>query len=455
MEEEEETLLVKVKTMLENQKSINEKLKTYGPLKAKLAELDEKLEHVKGKLETVAGRDELQENMARAQEQIRGRDPMPGGGDELTEIEMKHKRRYDVVRAVIAAAQGEKGLKDAGLDGTVELETSEMMRDKLSSNIKRDLFSNTENDSVYIPLEARSQMRRTLTTQDDALGGILVPPERMPGDIVDILRNRSVVRQAGARSLNFTGSPVTLPVMTKGVQHFWVGECKDIPETMPEFGELQMTPKKLAALIPFCNEWLFMSQAQSERMILDDLGNAFGEGEDQAFLNGSGSDKKPLGIANWPGIAAPVAPIAGPPTFDHLIEMIYAMLIRNTFFGNLAWIYAPRTWKDLVLLKDSDNRSIWTPDPSTTPFNGRLHGIPTWVSNNVPIDLGVGGDRTQVFLANMDDIIVGNWGGMALAKSEHWKFGQDLTVVRATKLVDIMVRRPGSIVLDDTFEPTP
>lgn len=371
-------------------------------------------------LEDSGTRLEVIERMLKAQAKWKLPGPIPGtdGGKELTALEREHGRPYSLAKAFIAHATP---------SGAPSWNGAELERDMGAAMAKKAIEIGT-----------------------DTGGGYLVPGEVLAG-IVDLLRAKTVIRASGATILGgLMGSPVKLPVITAGSTHYWMGEAEAVTASAPTYGELELTPKKSAALVLINEEFRKLSPAAAEQWVLGDIVSSMALGEDAAYLNGFGA-KRPRGIFQVPNILTKA--LAGPVTFQACIQMVYQLMLNNNFGGNLVWYCHPRTWRDLAMLQDTNGRNIWQPDPSMgIPMGGRIWGIPVWPTTAISIDIdGDASGKSHLALANATDILVADWGGLEIARSDHYKFAEGQHAIRATRLTDIQLRRPKSLVLDATI----
>lgn len=80
-------------------------------------------------------------------------------------------------------------------------------------------------------------------------GGAIVP-EEFAVDVIDLLAARAVVRSMGAESIPMETGSITMPFLATGSTAAYVGENTNIGKTEQTFGQLKLTERKLAALVP-------------------------------------------------------------------------------------------------------------------------------------------------------------------------------------------------------------
>ena len=79
-------------------------------------------------------------------------------------------------------------------------------------------------------------------------GGFLIPTE-MSNDIVQLVRDRNVLRELGVMEVNASRAQYEVPKIIGGVTAYMVGEGKAITESQMTAGMITMTPKKGAGFV--------------------------------------------------------------------------------------------------------------------------------------------------------------------------------------------------------------
>lgn len=305
-----------------------------------------------------------------------------------------------------------------------------------------------------------SAVSKALEVGDLTAGGALVPPE-YAAELVELLRPRSVVRAAGARVLPMNQGSLTLRKQTAGSTASYVGESTDITKTEPTTGQIVMTSKKLAAIVPISNDLLaFSNNPTADEFVRDDLVQHIATREDQAFIRDDGTLDTPKGLRYW-AQAANITASNG--TSATNIENDFKDLI-NDLEGNdvrmlrPVWFMAPRSKNHLVNLRDANGNLIYPEIRTTTPT---LYGWPVFTTTNIPTNLGGGGNETEVYLVDMMDAIIAEATGLEIAvdssasyvESGSLKsaFSRDETLIRAITRHDFAVRHAESVAVKNTL----
>ena len=297
---------------------------------------------------------------------------------------------------------------------------------------------------------------KALQAGDFTAGGALVPPE-FAQEIIEQLRARTVIRAAGARTLPMNNGTLTIRKQTGTITSAYVGESQNITKTEPTTGQIVLTAKKLAAIVPISNDLLTYAPGDlADEFVRDDLVMQIAVREDLAFIRDTGVSDTPRGIRYW-AQAANVTSTNG--TSSANIESDFKDLIQdlegnNVRMINPVWLMAPRSKNHLMTLRDGNGNLVY---PEVRDANPTVHGFPIFVTNNIPTNLGSGSDETEVYLVDMADVIIGEVGALEIAvdpsaayhdgSSVVSAFSRDETVIRAITRHDLAVRHNESVAL--------
>lgn len=317
---------------------------------------------------------------------------------------------------------------------------------------EREVFENTR--------------RKAMGTADDVAGGYLVPAQAMP-ELIEMLMAESVVIESGARVINnLVGSPVTFPKQTGGATVYWVGDNMTITPSDLTFGQVQLTPKKAAALVQLSNSLLNQSNPSAEAVIRQDLAQGMGLAVDLAALRGPGAENQPLGIANIPGINNVTWGTGGNGavlgnSLDLFEDMAYELAVDNALRGRLGFIFhhaVRRALRKAKVPQFSNDAGGYPLIPAVIMASmagdnalAEAIGYPFRVTSQLPVNLVVGdkSNCTEVYFGNWEDLLIGMWGGMTILASNvaGTAFATDQTWIRIILNVDVAVRHEASFCL--------
>ncbi|MFA5398023.1 MAG: phage major capsid protein [Methanogenium sp.] len=287
-------------------------------------------------------------------------------------------------------------------------------------------------------------------------GGYIVPTIYVP-DIIELLVAESVVASMGATMLPaLQGSPVQIPRQSAGSTAYWVGENQSITESSITLEQINLTPKKVAALVKLSNTLIRLSNPSAEALVRMDIARSLALKIDLTALRGTGSNNQPTGIVYTSGIGTEaIGDNGGSLTFDHLINMEYTLASENALRGKLGFIWHPCIRRNLIKRRypnysgQTDGPYIISP---ITESEFKLWvNYPYAQTTQIPINLtkAEGTALTEVYFGNWADLLIGQWGGMEIMASQETSdaFEKDQTWVRILQELDIAVRHPKSFVL--------
>jgi HK97 family phage major capsid protein len=281
--------------------------------------------------------------------------------------------------------RGIRSLMDPRQGGCFEFEVSQ--------DLDRQLGRKSRGFSV--PITGLPWGTRGMSVGSDTKGGYLVDETLMTGDLIGALRAKSVVLMVGARSLDGLVGDVLIPRLDSGVAAGWIGEGGDAPEVDPQFGQLAMRPKTVAAYTDLTRKLLQQTGRAAESLIRSDFVAALGVELDRAALNGLGTSHEPLGVLNQAGINTATVATPGTPTWAEIVDFEGKVETDNALEGNLAYIAHPATKAKMkATQKASGTGFIWE--------GGRIGDYSAFSTANMP--------ENGILFGNFSDLIIGTWG---------------------------------------------
>lgn len=322
----------------------------------------------------------------------------------------KEKRKYSLVSAMRRVA-------DTGtLDG-LEREAS----DAVAKLVQR------QPKGFFIPNEV--MYHRDMSAGDATKGGFTVGTDLLSGSMIELLRNRQVVSTMGATTLSGLSGNVAIPKVTGGATAYWLGEIGTVTKSDQAFGQLALTPERLAADTVYSKELLMQSSIDVEGFVRRDLMTVLAIKRDLAALNGSGSAGEPLGIINTTGINT--LTFGGAPTWADIVDFETQVAIDNADIGALGFITTPGVrgkWKTTV--KEAGQATYLMSESGTS------NGYRTEITNQMP------GNR--VIFGNWADLIIADWAGVDVVVDPYSLKKSGQIEITVTIWTDLGVRHPVS-----------
>lgn len=298
--------------------------------------------------------------------------------------------------------------------------------------------------------EARA---KALEAGDPASAGLLVP-EPVMQEVIELLRGAVVVEASGARMVPMPNGNLSMNYQSAASTARYIGERRVIPKTQPQVGRMKLSAKKLAAMVPISNDLLRFASPAADVFVRDDLVQVMALRRDLGLYRGSGAEYEPKGVrflvdpANVHTRSLDGGFVTLETVTNDLVQMIYDLDGKNIRMVRPGWIFHPRTKWFLRKIRDGLGNFVFDEIDG-----GTLFGFPFKTSTQVPIDLGVGGDESEMLFADWANIIVGDAVALQLRTSDEASytddngdnagFETDETLVRAISEHDINDRQRG------------
>jgi HK97 family phage major capsid protein len=295
---------------------------------------------------------------------------------------------------------------------------------------------------------------KALEASDAAAGGVLIPTE-WSGEVIELLREMTIFRSMNPRLVPMPTGALQMSKLTGGATAGYIGESQNLPVSEQTFGQINLTWKKLAVLVPISNDLLRFNTEGADAIVRDDCVAAMSQREDQAFLRDDGTAFTPKGIRNW-------VPAAN--TFDanntvnlanvtsDLAAQILLLREAHVRFLRPGWLFAPRTEFYLLQVRDTNGNFAYRDEM----LRGTLWGIPYGSTTEIPTNLG-GGTESEIMLCDFADILLGESNALEVMASDvaayydgsavQAAFSLDQTVLRLIAHHDIAVRHEESLSL--------
>jgi HK97 family phage major capsid protein len=306
-------------------------------------------------------------------------------------------------------------------------------------------------------------MIKILEASDDAAGGVLVPTQQS-SEVIELLRERAVFRAMRPTVVPMPTGSLQIPKLTGGATATYIGESDNIVATEQTTGMVNLTWKKLAAIVPISNDFLRFESYGADSMIRNDLVAAMADREDIAFIRGDGTEFTPKGLRYF----APAANVFDANATINLANVTSdvadaVLRLRNAHCRmiNVGWLWNPRTTEYLRSVRDTNGNFAFKAEIDA----GRFWGFPFMDTTNIPADLGTGTDESEIYLVDFADCVLGEsntltidtsteasyWDGSALQSA----YSKDLTLMRVIANHDLGLRHDSSIVVMTAVKWTP
>jgi len=200
-------------------------------------------------------------------------------------------------------------------------------------------------------------------------GGDFTVPEGVQGPLIDAVRAKTRVIQAGAVTLPMLSQIVRIPGwVSPGIQSGWAGEFVALPDGGGQFRAINLVSRAVGCVVSLSTELIEDASpglGGLEGRVTNEISRANAQAIDRAALIGAGTQDEPMGLyprpSGRPDIAVQSLGVNGaiPTNYDFLIQLIGSLRAAN--FDPNAIIYAPRTGQELGTLKDTQTRYLDPP----------------------------------------------------------------------------------------------
>jgi HK97 family phage major capsid protein len=306
---------------------------------------------------------------------------------------------------------------------------------------------------------------KALSWLNELTGGALVAPPEM-GELIDLLRNKEALVNAGARPVPLPPQGrMRYPRQTAASTAFWIGENSPITESEIGTGDVTLQAKKLAVLIKAPNELIRFANPAAEALMRDDMTKSLALGLDLAGLEGGGGDNQPLGIINHQNITTITSTTTGA-NGDTLIGQDIYRFVAGVEEANAefeGFIMRPKTLYKYFQLRADAVSAADGAGPflfnlireGGDGFKPTLAGYPVTKSTQVSqVRIkGSGTDLSYVLGGMWSDVLIGMFGAIEFAATTQGDtaFVNDQTWVRGILSADIQLRHEAAFVFMDNL----
>jgi HK97 family phage major capsid protein len=327
-------------------------------------------------------------------------------------------KRYSIVRAIRAMLAND--WSGAGL----EREASNAFAAKAQ---QAGLQRQAEN-SFFLPMEVQ---RRDMTVGTTTAGGHMVATTLRPQDFIELLRNATLLKSLGARTLSGLVGNADITKQTGAATGYWLStEATAITESQQTIGLLQLRPKVLGAYTEISRLLLQQSTPDADMFVMEDLAQVLGVALDAAGINVGGSGA-PVGILGTGSIGAFTGTTLG---LAALLDAQVDVAGANALHPGCAYLTTPTVAS--LLAQRQRFASTDTPLWKGNILEGEVLGFKAVSTNQMPAATAIFGDFRQVIFAE--------WGALELAANPYANFPAGITGIRAFLTADVGVRIAGA-----------
>ncbi|WP_276851035.1 phage major capsid protein [Enterobacter oligotrophicus] len=243
-------------------------------------------------------------------------------------------------------------------------------------------------------------------------GGALVP-QNMQREVIELLRDRTIVRKLGAGSIPLPNGNLSLPRLASGSTASYVGEGQDVKASGATYDDVKLSAKTMICMVPISNQLIGRAGFSIEQMVLDDILSGIATREDKAFLRDDGSNNTPKGFKAVATEANRTLAWSGDATLETIDAYLDALILKlmdgNSNMLKCGWGMSNRSYMKLFGLRDGNGNKVYPEIAS-----GFLKGFRIERTSAIPANLGTSGNGSEVYFGDFNDVKIGEDGIMTV-----------------------------------------
>lgn len=274
---------------------------------------------------------------------------------------------------------------------------------------------------IQLPVSEMREAPVGIVAGQETYGAEVVATEKL--NILEPLRNRMVLAQAGATYLTGLVGNVSIPTYS-GSNVGWKGELVDAEDGKGTFDSIEFSPKRLTAYIDVSKQFLAQDSVGAEEMLYRDIVNAIADKLEATILgNGKGDANTPEGIFN----GAEAAEIS----FANVVEMEKA-LEEAKLFGDYKFIASPAAKAKFKTTAISGSKS----DIRMIMEGNEVNGYPVLTTGNC----------AGVAFGKWDELVIAQWGSLDIIIDPYTQAKKNAVRIVVNAFFDAKPRRAEAIV---------
>jgi HK97 family phage major capsid protein len=367
----------------------------------------------------------------------------PSGVVDMTERE---RRDYSVIRAIDASIKAMTGAAEPWKEAGYEREVSNTLAKQLGRTPAGFLLPNDAPVDIRASQRMQHIMGRASVTGNIAgtssLGGAGVQTTIV--GFIELLRNRTVVMQAGATFLpGLTDTIAFVRALTANTLA-WVGENPSTANTLTAntIEQITLSPKVAMSSTAYSRRFLSQYSYDANAFVMNDLTAVNAIGIDLAAMFGTGSNNQPTGIRSQSGVTLQTVGANGAAAaWADLVTAETNVADNNADIGTMAWVASPKVrgkWKTTLKSTTAGSAYLWGDDNT-------VNGYAAYVTKQVPDNITQGTSTTVCstpIFGVWDQLLIGQWGATDVVVDPYTYAQQNMIQIVTSLMVDINVRQP-------------
>lgn len=286
---------------------------------------------------------------------------------------------------------------------------------------------------AFVPMRALEQRVNTTSSAPE-----LVPTDHRPDLYIQPLRNKLLARRLGVRVLSGLVGNVSIPKHGTGLSVGWVAENGAVPESDLNPSNITLTPKHAGGVTELSRQLIMQSSPDVEQLVRDEFAAVLAQAIDSALIKGGGPNE-PKGVLSTLGIqTANLATL----NWANVLAMKAKADLANS--ESTSWVMSPTAAAEFAGTEKSNGTGIYLMGD-----DGRLAGVPVYVTNQVPLNATPDPDAGIAILGDWSQVMLGIWSEIDILVNPYAQpaYGRGGVLVRAMSTVDVGVRHPQAFVV--------
>jgi HK97 family phage major capsid protein len=241
-------------------------------------------------------------------------------------------------------------------------------------------------------------------------GGYLTPLE-FSSQLIELVYKLPVIRPYATR-MPMSSDQLQVPLDSSTVSANWTSEFAAATQSDPVFGTLTLSVNNLIGISRMSRQILEDSAISEDLVafVMRKFAESIGRSEDAAFMAGSGTGQ-PKGIRQYT-FANTTAQAGASLVGDDLIDLYHTLPFQYRSRSDVAWLMHDSVVEKIRKLKDTTGRYLYEAGYGsvfvTEGMTPTLLGKPVLTQNDIPTNLGLGGDTTEVYLGSLSYYLIGD-----------------------------------------------
>ena len=243
-------------------------------------------------------------------------------------------------------------------------------------------------------------------------------------NILEPLRAKNVLLQAGAKYLGGLVGDVQIPVMAAS-NVTWEGETADAQDGAGTFSHVKLSPKRLTAYVDVSKQFLVQDSLDAENMIKNDIVNAINSKLEATILGtASGTTTTPEGIFYPTTAATSVNAFSGLTALESDVE-------DANVLGECVYVMSNKAKAKFR------NMSKSTKSTELVMEGGEIDGTKCYNTSNISGNYFAYGD--------FSNLVIGQWGAIDLTIDPYTKAAAGQVRIVVNAFFDAKIVRSGAI----------